>query len=41
VWLVNPGLHRAYVYRDGGLTAVEAFELPEFDVRIAAGEILR
>ena len=41
VWLVDPGLQRLYVYRDGGLTAVEAFELPEFGVRIAAGEILR
>jgi Uma2 family endonuclease len=41
VWLVDPGLRRMYVYRDGGLTPVEAFQLPEFDVRIAAGEILR
>lgn len=41
VWLVNPGLGRMYVYRDGGLTLVTAFELPEFDVRIAASEILR
>ena len=41
VWLVDPGLKRICVYRDGGLTAVEAFELPEFGVRIAAGEILR
>jgi Uma2 family endonuclease len=40
VWLVNPGLHRAYVYRDGGLTPVEAFELPEFKVRISAAEFL-
>jgi Uma2 family endonuclease len=40
VWLVDPGLRRMYVYRDGGLTPVPAFELPEFDVRIAASEIL-
>ena len=41
VWLVDPGLQRLYVYHNGGLTAVEAFDLPEFGVRIAAGEILR
>ena len=41
IWLVDPGLQRIYVYRDGGLTAVEALEVPEFGVRIAAGEILR
>ena len=41
VWLVDPGLQRLYVYHNGGLTAAEAFELPEFGVRIAAGEILR
>ena len=40
VRLVDPGLHRMYAYRDGGLTPVTAFELPEFDVRIAANEIL-
>lgn len=40
VWLVDPGLRRICVYRDGGVTAVEAFELPEFGVRIVAGEIL-
>src|SRR5713226_4368597 len=34
VWLVDPGLQRIYVYREGGLTPVEAFELPEFGVRI-------
>jgi Uma2 family endonuclease len=41
VWLVDPGLRRLSVYRDGGLTAVTAFELGEFGVRIAAEEILR
>jgi len=41
VWLVDPGLQRVYVYQKGGLTAVEAFDLPEFGVRIAAEEILR
>ena len=41
VWLVDPGMRRLSVYREGGLTAVEAFELPEFGVRIGAGEILR
>ena len=40
VWLVDPGLRRICVYRDGGVMAVEAFELPEFGVRIAAGEII-
>jgi len=40
VWLVDPGLRRIYVYREAGVTAVEAFELPEFGVRIAAGEII-
>ena len=41
VWLVDPGLQRLYVYHNGGLRAVEALELPEFGVRVAAGEILR
>ena len=41
VWLVDPGLQRLYVYHERGLTAVEAFDLPEFGVRIAAGDILR
>jgi Uma2 family endonuclease len=41
VWLVDPGLRRTYVYRDGSLTVVGAFELPEFDVQIPASEILR
>ena len=40
VWLVDPGLRRICVYREAGVTAVEAFELPEFGVRIAAGEII-
>lgn len=40
VWLVDPGIGRMYVYRDGSLTAVEAFELPEFSVRIAAEEVV-
>ena len=41
VWLVDPGLHLLYVYHNRGLTTVEAFDLPEFGVRIAAGEVLR
>jgi Uma2 family endonuclease len=40
VWLVDPGLQRLYVYHNGGLRAVEAFEVSEFGFRIAAGEIL-
>lgn len=40
VWLVDPGIGRTYVYRDASLTAVGAFELPEFGVRIAAEEVL-
>jgi len=40
VWLVDPGMKRMYVYRDSGLTAVAAFELPDFGARISAGEIL-
>ena len=40
VWLVDPGMGRMYVYSDGGLTAVAAFELPEFSVQIAAEEVL-
>jgi Uma2 family endonuclease len=40
VWLVDPGIGRMYVYRDASLTAVAAFELPEFGARIAATEVL-
>jgi Uma2 family endonuclease len=41
IWLVDPGLRRLHVYSDGGLKAVEAFELPEFGVRIPSGDILK
>ena len=41
VWLAEPRLLCIYVYRDGGLTPVSAYELPEFKVRISAEEILR
>jgi len=41
IWLVDPGLTRMYVFSNGGLTPVLAFELPEFGVQIAAGDILR
>ena len=40
VWLVDPGIGRMYIYHDGSLTALAAFELPEFGVRIAAEEVL-
>ena len=38
VWLVDPQLRKCYVY-GGGLREVTAFELPEFQVQIAAAEI--
>lgn len=40
VWLVDPGLRALYVYSDRSLHAVAAFELPEFQERIPAEEIL-
>ncbi|MFN0170769.1 MAG: Uma2 family endonuclease [Bryobacteraceae bacterium] len=39
VWLVDPNRGKLYRYVTAGVTEVEAFEIPEFDCRIQAGEI--
>jgi Uma2 family endonuclease len=41
IWLADPGLRRLAVYSNGSLTAVDAFELPEYGLRIEAAAILR
>ncbi len=40
VWLVDPWLRKLYVYSSSGLSEVAGYELPEFEARIPAAEIL-
>lgn len=39
VLLVDPGNQRLFLYSNGRLNEVDAFEIPEFGCRIQAGEI--
>ena len=40
VWLVDPWLRKTYAYDPAGLSEVPAFHLAEFEVRIAAADVL-
>jgi Uma2 family endonuclease len=39
IWLVTPSINKFHIYRSGGLTEVDRFELPEFNFRISATEL--
>ena len=39
VWIVDPGLRALSVFDGGSLLHVEAFELPEFGLRLTAAEL--
>jgi hypothetical protein len=39
IWLADPWRRRLLVYTGEGLRTVEAFEIPELGVRLAAREI--
>ena len=39
IWLVTPSISKFHVYRNGGLTEVDRFELPEYNFRISAAEL--
>jgi Uma2 family endonuclease len=39
IWLVTPSIGKFHIYRSGGLTEVDRFELPEFNFRISAAEL--
>ena len=41
VWMVDPDTRKLYVYANGVLREVDSFELPEFELRVAATEIFR
>ena len=40
VWIVDPGTGSSSVHDNGSLIRAEAFELPEFGLRLTAGQIL-
>jgi Uma2 family endonuclease len=41
IWLADPSAKRLSAYRDGSLTAVPAFTLPEFNLSISPAEVFR
>jgi len=41
VWMADPDARKLYVYGKGILREVDAFEIPEFEIRIQAAEIFR
>jgi Uma2 family endonuclease len=39
IWLVTPSIGKFHVYSRGGLTDVDRFELPEYNLQISATEL--
>jgi Uma2 family endonuclease len=40
IWPVDPGMKSGFVFEEGGLRSVQAFDLPEFAVQLRLDEIL-
>ena len=41
IWVVDPGLRRLYVFRDGALLPVAEFELPQYGLRIPLESLVK